>query len=301
MAGHTTTPIVAAVDGGKSAARAADWAADEAQRQRRPLHIVHANEWPMFHSSLGPAAEEMAHAARDIVSKARDRAHERAPDIAIEAHTVDGYSSAVLLEHSRHAHMLVSGTRRLSGLEALWMGSTGLELATQASCPVVLVPDIDPGQPRGIVSVGVDGSRAADAAAQQAFIAAAERGALLRVVCSYGPGSHGRFGPLEHAELTWHDASPEEASARAEAERLLSESIAGEREHHPDVRVEEVVLRALPERALISESHRADMVVVGARGRGGFAGLLLGSVSQKLVHHADCPVMIVRAKEHQGG
>nr|WP_184080057.1 universal stress protein [Nocardiopsis mwathae] len=295
MAGQSTAPIVVAVDGGSAAERATDWAAEEARRRRRPLHIVYANEWPMYHSSVGPAAEEMAHAARDLIETAQKRARAKAPDIEVTARSVVGYGSAVLLEHSRRAHLMVSGTHRLSGLETLWMGSIGLELATQAPCPVVLVPDIEPGEPRQTVSVGVDGSPAADAAATQAFLAAAERDAVLRVVSAYGPASQGRFGPLDHADLTWHDAAPEEPAARAEAERMLAESIAGEREHHPDVRVEEVVLRAYPERALIAESHRADLVVVGARGRGGFTGLLLGSVSQKLVQHADCPVMIVRA------
>ena len=76
----------------------------------------------------------------------------------------------------------------------------------------------------------------------------------------------------------------------------MAESLAGWREKYPDVDVREHVIRALPAEALIGESEGADLLVVGSRGRGGFGGLLLGSVSHTVLQHAHCPVAVVRPR-----
>ena len=80
-----------------------------------------------------------------------------------------------------------------------------------------------------------------------------------------------------------------------ERREALSEQLAGWREKYPDVPVTEVVERSHPVEALVRASRTADLVVVGCRGRGGFGGMLLGSVSQGLIRHADCPVAVVHA------
>ena len=79
-----------------------------------------------------------------------------------------------------------------------------------------------------------------------------------------------------------------------ERERLLAESVAGVREDHPDVRLEQEVVLVAPARALADASASASLVVVGSRGLGYFSGLLLGSVSQAVLHRASCPVAVVR-------
>lgn len=81
--------------------------------------------------------------------------------------------------------------------------------------------------------------------------------------------------------------------AQAE-EAVMAEALAGRRERYPEVSVEPRVTRGGTREALIEASSTAQLLVVGARGRGGFAGLLLGSVSQAMVHHAHCPVAVVR-------
>jgi nucleotide-binding universal stress UspA family protein len=80
----------------------------------------------------------------------------------------------------------------------------------------------------------------------------------------------------------------------ADEHRLLSERLAGWSEKYPDVPVQRLVTRHRPAATLIEQSAHAQLVVVGSRGRGGFAGLLLGSVSHALLHHAACPVAVVR-------
>jgi nucleotide-binding universal stress UspA family protein len=79
----------------------------------------------------------------------------------------------------------------------------------------------------------------------------------------------------------------------AEEARVLAESVAGIGATHPDVNVERRLVEDRAASALIEQSRRAQLVVVGSRGHGGFTGLLLGSVSHALLHHADCPVAVV--------
>ncbi|ROS44709.1 universal stress protein family protein [Amycolatopsis thermoflava] len=81
---------------------------------------------------------------------------------------------------------------------------------------------------------------------------------------------------------------------RQDEELVLAERMAGRQERYPDVKVDRVVVRDRPRHQLIDWSRQAQLVVVGGRGCGGFAGLLLGSTSQALIHHAECPVMVVR-------
>ncbi|KUP95350.1 universal stress protein, partial [Thermobifida cellulosilytica] len=193
------------------------------------------------------------------------------------------------------AYLLVAGSRGLSGLRAVLLGSVGTQLAALADCPVVIVPDRELGASTGRVVVGVDGSPSALAAAERAFTEADARRATLRAVAVSSRSSHAVFAAME-APAPSDD--PDRAAALAETRRRLSESLAGLREHHPDVYVEEEVLIGHPAETLIAESEYADLVVVGSRGRGGFTGLLLGSVSQTLLTHAYCPVMVVHAKKH---
>ena len=84
-------------------------------------------------------------------------------------------------------------------------------------------------------------------------------------------------------------------AVESDEREVLAERLAGLRTSHPDLVVRKLVVRDRPARSLVDESRRAQLVVVGSRGRGGLRGLLLGSVSQQLLHHAHCPVAVVRA------
>ena len=128
----------------------------------------------------------------------------------------------------------------------------------------------------GVVAVGVDGSEHAQLALAWAAEEARLRGARLRAVhvWSYLNQAGEAFDP------TYGDD---------DARRLLQEAVAGV----TDVDVELTVVNDLPARGLLDSAQDADLLVVGARGLGGFQGLLLGSVSQQVVQHAPCPVVIV--------
>ncbi|MFW5418792.1 universal stress protein [Nocardiopsis sp. CNT-189] len=291
MAAEQGAPIAAAVDGKRGSLRALDWAADEARLRGRRLRIVHAFDWPLYHSTPhGLAGFDIEEYGRRVTRDAEERARERTPEVEVESVHVTGDVAPVLLEESRRAELIAIGSRSLGTVSAVLVGSTALELLAFASCPVAVVPDREPRAPVGRVTVGVDGSAPARAAAAWAFGAAAERGAELRAVTVPRRVTRARFGaPEEPAEGAGEDPAVEEAH------RMLSESIAGERELHPGVLVEEAVEAGHAAEVLCARAEDADLLVVGTRGRGGFTGLLLGSVSQAVLSHSPCPVVAVRA------
>lgn len=136
----------------------------------------------------------------------------------------------------------------------------------------------------GLIVVGVDGSTGGREALRFAMAEARLRGAELQAVSAWRyPYSYG-----ESLVIVSDD------DLKAAAERGLIEAIAAAGEQ-VGVQVEPVVRQGRAASVLLESAADADMLVVGSRGRGGFAGLLLGSVSQKCVQHAPCPVVVVPA------
>lgn len=137
------------------------------------------------------------------------------------------------------------------------------------------------------IVVGFDGSSSGRTALEWARREARLRGATLEVVHVYEPPPSAMITKIPDPHLLAHV----EASVHAQAADLLEEAL----EPLDDVEVEPYLVRGPdPAAALTRRAMSADLLVVGSRGRGGFAGLLLGSVSQKCVHHAPCPVVVVR-------
>jgi nucleotide-binding universal stress UspA family protein len=179
------------------------------------------------------------------------------------------------------------GSRGMGGFVGLLVGSTAVHLSAHGRCPVLVVREV--GDEAGPVVVGVDGSVMGEQAVGFAFAEAALRKAPLRAL--HASTWNAPLPAPQDAAVPY--ANPPGALA-GEEERLVSEALAGHRERYPEVPVEDQVVHGRTREALIEASHSAQLLVVGARGRGGFAGLLLGSVSQAVLHHAHCPVAVVR-------
>jgi nucleotide-binding universal stress UspA family protein len=289
----TTTPgapIVVGVDGSESALDAVRIGAGEAALRRRPLRLVHAFVWalmrvPLGPHPLGPPDGGFRNEAKRLVAAAVDEAKKAAPEVAVTSEIVAGAAAPVLLDQAREASMVVLGDRGLGGFTGLIVGSVAVQVASHATCPVLVAKGEQ--HPSGPIVVGVDGSEVSDRALGFAFEEASLRGAPLVAVHAYRypvSGEPGDMLPLVH----------DEDELAAEEERGLVEATAGWSERFPDVEVNRRVLRAGPAKALVDESERAQLLVVGARGRGGFTGLLLGSVSQAVLYHSRCPLAIVR-------
>jgi nucleotide-binding universal stress UspA family protein len=196
-----------------------------------------------------------------------------------------------LSRESENASVLFLGNRGHNPLTGLLAGSTALALASHAHCPVVLVrANGADGNPRtGPVVVGVDGTEASEAAVAFAFAEASANDATLVALHAYTES-------LFEAALAEEDTPLDWTVQRELADKTLAERLAGWQEKYPEVRVEREVVHDRPTRALRRCAQTARLVVVGRRGRGGFRDLVLGSTSQQLLHHATCPVAVVRTE-----
>jgi nucleotide-binding universal stress UspA family protein len=145
-----------------------------------------------------------------------------------------------------------------------------------------------------IVLVGVDGSPESAVALKYAVAEADRRGARLRVVSTYFPENsvHGRTQPVSTSE------GAIEVDLEKETRRMVEDALAGDGPQPP---VEIVVAAGPAAGVLIDKSAEVDALVLGHRGRGGFASMLLGSVGMQCVLHARCPVIVVRPRGEDPG
>ena len=288
----TGRSIVVGIDGSEAAADALDWAAREAALTGAKVRAVHAWRYPALtyaHGLVGPpvfAREEFEDEARAILDTALSTLHQDAA-ISVEPVVVEGGATNVLVERSRGADLLVVGHRGRGGFLSLLLGSVALQCAQHADCPVVVVrPGERSAGPerRHRVVVGVDGSEPARRALLWAADEARRRHATLEIVHCWHP----RIGlPLGPAVSATHRASLEAAAHAVVA--AASQAVEGRLPH-----TESILVDAPAAATLLGASAGADLVVVGTRGHGGFPGLLLGSVSTQVLHHAECPAVIVR-------
>jgi nucleotide-binding universal stress UspA family protein len=284
--------VVAGVDGSECALQAVRWAAAEASRRRVPLRLVSAYAWPVGRHVSDPGLgldyrDMLCTMARDHLTTAAQAVVSVAPGLEVEQVAVQGSPVPALLAASARAGVLVLGRRGSGGFAGLMTGSVAEHLVAHADCPVVVVRESAsavPASPDAPVVLGVDGSPTGEAAIAFAFDTAARWGAPLVAVHAW---SDMTLDPPIAAVL---DFDPVDEKA------LLAERLAGWGEKYPEVSVRRHVVRDRPASALVAESNRARLVVVGSRGRGGLAGMLLGSVSRAVLHHAHCPVAVVRLK-----
>jgi nucleotide-binding universal stress UspA family protein len=284
-----TAPVVVGVDGSACGLDAVDLAAREAVLRDRPLRLVYAFIWPYLGVPLGPSPGGppeggFLNEADRIIDTALARARSTAPAVQVTGATITGAAAPVLIEQSRTAALVVVGDRGLGGFTGLLVGSVAVQLVAHAACPVLVARGRT--APAGDVLVGVDGSPANGPAIGFAFEEAALRGCALVAVHAWaGPAA---TGPGDMLLLAHESREIEDRESR-----MLAAAVAGWRDKYPDVMVHRRLARARIRPTLIDATRRAQLAVVGTRGRGGFTGLLLGSVSQAMLHHADCPVAVV--------
>lgn len=289
-------PVVVGVDGVDEASRAIEYAAWEAHRRKRPLRLVHGFiPVPMF----GPTPlvpydiEAPLRATREMINDIARSASLRHPDLTVTTAVLVGGPAGVLVDQSAGACLVVVGCRGRGGFAGLLTGSVSAQVATHAHAPVVVLRPPSGQRPPapepsgvGPVVVGVDGSPGSDAALEFAFEEAAAREEELIAVYAWSVPPGGNLGPITARHY-------DEREAQSEADRLLAEATAGWSEQYPDVKVDRRAVHSFnPAHTLIEEAAGSSLIVVGPRGRGGFASLLLGSVADGLLHHADRPVAI---------
>ena len=291
MSSNARKPIVVGIDGSASSDAALRWAVVAARRRHTRLRLVHAIDWTRSVGALEfmPSIDVRRDMAWSVLTTALVDLEDL--DVPVETTLGQGRPAPVLLDEGRRAQMVVLGSRGRSDLVGLMTGSTSLQVAMHASCPVVVVragvPEQSDGRSAGRVVVGVDGSEISEAAIAFAFDEAAAMGVGLTALHAWEWPD--KPADAAHAGL-W-------SAAQEAEEAVLAERLAGWSEKYPDVDVTRVTRRADPAWALVHESAGAALTVVGSRGSGGFRGLLLGSVSHAALQYADSPVAVVRTGE----
>ena len=280
--------IVVGLDDSQSSKRALAWAAEQAVADHQDLTLVHtvsavtpayldaAEVDPrMAHEALLAQAEAVFAAAREDVAR-------KAPDLLV--HEVFSFEDPreQLLELSRHAALVVLGSRGRGKIRSLLLGSVGVALVRHAACPVVIHRPGNPGIVRNGIVVGADGSEESRSVLEFAYRQAAVRNLPLTVLHCYADAQ---------AAMGYIVA---DQAADLESEKvLLAESMAGLAEKHPDVRVRTQLAVSLPQEELVRIGERMNLVVIGAHQSGSVKRMLFGSVAIAVTDHATCPVAVV--------
>ncbi|WP_017570191.1 universal stress protein [Nocardiopsis halotolerans] len=301
-----TEGIVVGVDGSPGSRAALDWAARAAADRGLELLVLHALSMPVISAPLGftgrmPPTPELADWAERLLREAVDHVARTRPWLELRTEVSKLDPAHALLAASRSAEMAVVGSRGLGGTASVFLGSVSLRVSAHATCPVAVVPAPDDAAAgersrghgnRERVVVGMDDSSCAEVALRFALDEAARTGAELVVVRAWEAPA---LADLSEFTPTARDCLFTRADRHIHA---LLDEVRTERTERVPVRVEVVQDQAA--HALLAKGENADLIVVGSRGRGGFSGLLLGSVSQSVLHHARVPVVVVRPRPQEG-
>jgi len=283
--------VVVGVDGSAPSHAAVRWAAHEAMLRKRRLTLVHT----VIHPSLSWSAAQMPaelrqeRDARAIVDGAvrivkNTTEHGRAVEIA--SHWLVSPPVPTLVDMSNDADMVVVGARGLGAARSALLGSVSTGLIHHAHCPVAVIHCEASPQSRAVhapVLLGVDGSPASELATAIAFEEASIRDTGLVALHAWNDADQGRVSSME------------ESAVRSAAEETLAERLAGWQGRYPDVSVTRIVEYDHPATHILERSERAQLVVVGSHGRGGLAGMLLGSVSSAVTQAVRTPVIVARS------
>lgn len=270
-----------------------DWAAAEAQARGAALRVIRAYDpdelldpWVMPPSPS--AIEELRSDSEQALDAAVAHVRQQWPALDVRGHAAQGSPAQLLIEDSRDALLTVVGSRQLSTIGAVVLGSISSSVIATADGPVVVVgrqraePVDDPE-----VVVGVDGLADTESALGFAFDYAARRRRPLHAVACW---QH------DVAEVSpWPTAhrGPEAAEA------WLAKTLAGWRHKYPDVTARRTVVHDHPVSGLVTASAGHDLLVVGRHGRRPRAVSRIGSVGQGVLHHARCPVAVVHSEEEE--
>jgi nucleotide-binding universal stress UspA family protein len=298
--------VVVGFDGSERSRQAAHWAAREAVSRGLRLAVVNAIRGPFPEVLVTPVSMPLPQLVNEDAVRAYTNEHlaeladecaRIAPGLEVDTRAFDGHPAAVLGEVAEDAALLVVGSSGATGLTRLFAGSITADLAHHSTSPLVVVRET--GGEDGHVVVGVDGSdpshRAVDFAVEFAsrhdrpvVAVHATTGLPVDALTPGGAWGQGLGLGLDADQL------------RTSADALIAKSLTGPLARHPEVRAERLVSFARPAQALLDASEGAALLVVGSHGHGAVHRALLGSVSHAMLHHAHCPLALVRSRSGPG-
>ena len=292
--------ILVGVDGSAASLNALDWALAHAGQSGWNLHLVCAYALPTFAAGTidGGYATLDDTAIREGAQAVLDEATARCKGtrVQVTSSLETGDAAGVLVDLSAQVRLAVVGTRGRSGFAERILGTVSSALPAHSHCPTVVVPhredDDDVDQPLPVpvrrIVVGVDGSDSAKYALDVAIDEAERWNAELTAVVGVPMGAGAGL-------LGWLPSGVDRETLLADVKAGLDVTV-DRASQGRDVEVRRHALDGTGAALLSEFSTAVDLVVVGSRGRGGFAGMLLGSTSQTVLHHATCPVLVVPAR-----
>ena len=294
---ETVDPVVVGVDGTDAAIRAARWAAAVADKYAASLHIVYANPVLADLSAAVAGALSAAELAKlqrlchPVLQVAEDTVRADFPALEVTTTRVSNSVKAPLADVSRHARLVVLGSDDVSLGTALLIGSSKLRLAPHSPCPVVAWRgDLIAPTEQEIV-LGVDDLHNSGAAIEAAFEFAERIGVGIIAIRAWS--TRRAAGDVSIPFLV--DWDKVENDYRLQLLGALSPWT----KLYPDVDLTCVVDKHRPNRALLSHAGDAQLVVVGSRGHGRLASVVLGSTGLNLLHHSAVPVMICHPSDEE--
>ena len=282
--------VVVGIDGSEAALGAAGWAAEFAAKRGSGQPLLHAIPRLECHFTTEDVPAEPEADGDEVLAAAQAAVRAAHPDLAIRTAAVRGAVATVLADSSDAARLLVVGTGA-AGHRVL--GGHVVRTVHRAHCPVLVWRPpvaVRTGKPLPVV-VGVDDSEASGRALADAFDIARVLHAPLIVAhmweidAAVGMGDLGGEGNMDWQLLD---------VLQTQQRRRMDELVEPLTRRYPNAHVTEVFHDVSPAKGLTDLSREAQLVVVGSHGRGRFAGAVLGSVGQNLIHHAECSVLVVR-------
>lgn len=320
--------IIVGIDGSKASRNALGWAIKEAQAQKLSIRLVGAYTVPYISAptidvSYVPIDDSGVRAA--VTESLKDAAEEvKAGGVEVEAIIEIGDAAGVLVEESKQGSLAVVGSRGRGGFAGRLLGTVSSALPAHAHCPTVVVPvgwaaderrvpeqsasrpirnaagdsfesteaedTVEGPDYTGKVVVGIDALGKESQALWEAAKMAQRRGSTLVIL---GVITTTVVGP------EWLPSTGDMKRYIDQGADKLATAAAAVREEYPDLDVSWTLYDGQPAEALVRASDTASVLVIGSRGRGGFAGLLLGSTSQSVLPYSKCPTMVVRVGRDQ--
>lgn len=286
--------VVVGVDGTEGSIEALRWAAHEAARRRWPLRVITCAELPVAVEAGLVGAGTVDEATVSGLVADRTAVNERAVQLAgsfglsleVSGEVVLGAAGYAITGSTESDDIVVVGATSHPGRLADVLGTVATMVAHRARGPVAVVHGTERRDAAiGRILVGVDGSPGSDAALEWAVEEAFRCSAELVLV-------HGWSYPYVGARTGISEPRNE---MRLDAMRTLEASARHAKELAPSLRIHPIVCEQGPAKAIIDAAKDADLVVVGTRGHGGFAALVMGSVSRTVLQHSPVPVVVVPA------
>lgn len=285
--------VAVGIDGSDRSLLGLNWGIELAKKRQSRVHLVCAYELPTFAAHVterGMKGEEsrLYDAVQDAIQVAVDKVEEAGVEVSYSMESGD--PTGVLVELSRQVATVVIGSRGKGSFADRFFGTVSAAVPAHAYCPTVVVPETMTGDclPVKHIVVGVDGSDTSKMALQRAVWEAERWNAKLTVVSAVNLNS-----------VAWLPGAGYSSDVLDDIRSGLDVAVAqavGDR----DIDVRTHAIEGNPAALLAEFSTAVDLLVIGTRGRGGFAGLVMGSTSQAILNHAVCPVMVVPKRVRPG-